>query len=300
MSSDKPTFITTKAERNALNDAIDTDMVEERYRQLCCGRYEWSGLPDDVPQDFIETCLFYYGQCSARMVPGFGICIFASTTQDQDIYGRPHRWLPAGIKGIQQVPSMYTSSTNPVLYQGRPTIEIIHHWLELQKQAIRSLNQNLVAMSQPVLIEGLAGGSDLNGKMLAIDFKSGRTFLPVVEKSVSGMGVEVLDLHANDYTSNLYATIRNMHDEICDQIAVMNGNVKTSGTNPIEQLADSQSVNMNMDKGLQLRKDWCRKINAVLGTNFDVKKSDSWEIPFQAMDEVADNDAYENGDDSDE
>ena len=49
----------------ALNEVILFDPLE-KYRTLAAGIYEWSGLPDNVPEGYIEETLFDHGAISAK------------------------------------------------------------------------------------------------------------------------------------------------------------------------------------------------------------------------------------------
>ena len=63
----KPTFRTSKGERRGAVETIDTSGLIQIYRDIARGRFIWEGLPDDMPDGFIEyTALFYNAGVSMK------------------------------------------------------------------------------------------------------------------------------------------------------------------------------------------------------------------------------------------
>ena len=297
---ERPTFIMTNGMRNAEDDELYTGDVEERYRRIAMSVYKWTGLPDDVPDGFIERRLFDFGGISAKDVAGFGQVLFAVAPSKLDWYGQPAKWLPTGVEGIESIKSLYKESDNPVLWLGKSTHDLIAPYVEIMEQTLKVLSQNIVGLSQPVLVEGLPG-KELDGKLMSLNLKTGKTFVPVVDRQATGL--EVLDLKAQDHTQNLISTYKALHDTIMAIMGLMNGNNKTSGVNPVEQIADTQEIRITIDRGLELRQAWCDKINAVLGTDFWCEIADSWEIDTAVIDDNAesnDNSEDTDGEDTDD
>ena len=64
----RPTFRTSKGERRGgASETIDTSGLVQIYRDIARGRFKWSGLPEDMPEGYIEdTALF---DCFLRYAP---------------------------------------------------------------------------------------------------------------------------------------------------------------------------------------------------------------------------------------
>ena len=67
----RPTFRTSKGERRGgASETIDTSGLVQIYRDIARGRFKWSGLPEDMPEGYIEdTALFYNAGVSMKSTP---------------------------------------------------------------------------------------------------------------------------------------------------------------------------------------------------------------------------------------
>lgn len=289
--TERPTFIMTNGQRNTIEDSLDVGDLKERYRRIAQSIYKWEGSPEGVPEGWQERALFDFGGISGKDTP-FGNALFAVAPVRVDWYGIPTAWLPTGVRGIEQIKSLYKESENPVLWTGTPLADLIDPYIRIMEQVLKVLSQNIIGLSQPVIVEGMPG-NELDGQMVSLDLKTGKSFLPIVKKNA--MPLNVLDLKAQDHTQNLYSTYQSMHDTIMSLMGLMNGNNKTSGVNPVEQIADTQEIRLNVQRGLEIRRAWADKINAVLGTSMNVRIADAWEVEDQANDNAGQEDTYQSG-----
>lgn len=268
---ERPTFLTTKGERK--RSVYQYDPVE-RYKQIAKGIYTWENLPEDVPEGYIEECIFNYGAASAKNVDGIGICVMAAAARTYNIYGEPLTWLPTGISMIPKTLNIMQESDNPVLFFGTPIIRRIEIFAGIMKSALISLQQNVIALRQPIALDGAIGNS-AEACILSNELEEGEMYIPVIDGE--RLGVKVIDLQSRDYTQTLIATYNAMDNEILTILGVKNtGTEKKSGITPEETLSITQELTLTSDIGLKIRKNWCNKINNVLGTNFDVYVSDAY------------------------
>lgn len=267
-----PTCLNTRADRIGYNLSID---VMDRYRRIAAGIYEWSGLPDDVPTGYIETCLFDYGCIGAKEVQGLGICILPASVSIPDLYGRPFEWIPTvkhSGKGINL--DISKPSTNPALWLGTPPVKRAEIYADILINSLISLRQNVIALRQPIALNG-EPGRIADGIMLKSEIENGTQFIPIID--ASRVGVEVIDLKARDFTQQLIATANAMDNEILTILGVQNtGTEKSSGITVEETISLHQELKVTSDIGLKERQAWCDKINPVLGTNFWVELSDAY------------------------
>lgn len=92
------------------------------------------------------------------------------------------------------------------------------------------------------------------------------------------LGVQVIDLKAKDYAASLVGTYNAMDNEILTIIGLNNtGTEKASGVNIEESTSLHQELRITSDTGLKLRRQWCERINAKLGTSFSVKLAAEYE-----------------------
>lgn len=284
----KPTFLTSKGQRNAmLREGVQIDELIDRYLKRYTARYIWEGLPEDMPDGYIEDRLFWYGSVSAKTVKGLGVCVMGAAPVRVSLYGTPLSWLPTGIYGMTSAPdlgSINKESTNPVLTVGVPPYEMIQPYLEIMRKSMNALNQNVAAMGQPVLVQAQPG-VELQARMLESDLGLGKTYIPVIDSGA--VPAEVLDLKATDHTVNLLGVIHDMDGEILTLLDIRSTLEKSSGISTAEASASEQEIMGGLDQGLRLRQQWCDRINAELGTNYSVRLADAMpETPEESGDDT--------------
>ena len=267
----RPTFITTKGERKRYMALFDP---MERYRTLARSIYVWSNMPADMPDGFVEDCIFSYGGVSAKDVSGLGTCVFAAAPKLYNIYGEPLVWLPTGLRAVPSSVDIMGESDNPVLYLGQSTEDRIGIFAAIMKNALVSLQQNVIALRQPIALDGEPGNS-AQACILSTEIEEGEMYIPVIDGQ--RLGIKTIDLQAKDFTQSLISTYNAMDSEILSILGVKNaGTEKASGVTTEETISLRQELTLVSDHGLRKRLAWCDKINAVLGTDFKVEVSGAY------------------------
>lgn len=266
----KPTYRTTAGERKASAGSIDTSDILRHYRNRMRGRGQWEGLPEGCPPGYIEdTALWFSPGAGIKEIRGMGPGLLPVNASTRDIYGRPVTWLPSVIQGVTAYTAqddLYTESDMPVLWIGTCYEDQIKPYAQLMGQALKTLGQNLNALSQPVMINGRPtgiGGDNIGGVMLASDFAEGRLFVP----SISGEGapLEVLDLHAQDHTQNLISVIQACDARILEILDLSNGIEKSSGISDMETATGALGLDAGQGGFKELADEWCERVNDAMG-----------------------------------
>lgn len=275
----KPTFRTSKGERRGAVETIDTSGLVQIYRDIARGRFIWEGLPDDMPDGFIEdTALFYNAGVSIKDT-GMGPVVLPAKPVGLTVYGTPYTWVPGnvpGVMGLESDPELFAESDNPVLWMSASVMDRIQPYLDVMARCIKVLNTNIGALSTPILINGRpdAGeGGNLTGVLLKSDMLNGESFIPVVKGD--GMPLDVLDLKVTDHSQNLISCMEAMHSKILEVMQSGDGVAKSSGITVEETVNGSQSVEQAADLELMRRQAWAERINAAMGMNVTVRRADS-------------------------
>ena len=275
----KPTFRTSKGERRGAVETIDTSGLVQIYRDSARGRFIWEGLPDDMPDGFIEdTALFYNAGVSMKST-SMGPVVLPAKPVGLTVYGTPYTWVPGnvpGVMGLESDPELFAESDNPVLWMSASVMDRIQPYLDVMGRCIKVLNTNIGALSTPILINGRpdAGeGGNLTGVLLKSDMLNGESFIPVVKGD--GMPLDVLDLKVTDHSQNLISCMEAMHSKILEVMQSGDGVAKSSGITVEETVNGSQSVEQAADMELMRRQAWAERINAVMGMNVTVRRADS-------------------------
>ena len=274
----RPTFRTSKGERRGgASETIDTSGLVQIYRDIARGRFKWSGLPEDMPEGYIEdTALFYNAGVSMKSTP-MGPVVLPAKPTALTVYGTPYSWLPGnipGIMGFEQDPELFSESDNPVLWMSMSVMDRIRPYLQVMARCLKVLNTNVGALSTPILINGrpdAGDGGNLTGVLLKSDMLDGESFIPVIRGD--GMPLDVLDLKVTDHTQNLISTMEAMHAKILEIMQSGDGVAKSSGITVEETVNGNQSVTQAADLELARRKAWADRINAELGLNVTVERA---------------------------
>lgn len=280
----KPDFITTKGDRNIKSNQINVDNIEMHYRDVLRGLFDWNGLPDDMPIGFIDADALYIARGFAiKDVKGLGLCGFPCNPVTVDIYGQPRTWLAEPYGWASETNgatakidnAIFTESDTPVLWNRASIRERVLPYIQIMARALQCLGTNISALSHPVLISGMASGSagdNVGSILLKNEMEQGSTYIPVV--SPSALGMEVLDLKATDNTQNMLSVIDYCDSRILEIIGASTGVEKASGITTAETNSGKGGLGAFSDSALAIRKDWCDKANAALGTTISVERND--------------------------
>ena len=242
----KPTFRTSKGERRGAVETIDTSGLVQIYRDIARGRFIWEGLPDDMPDGYIEdTALFFNAGVSIKDT-GMGPVVLPAKPVGLTVYGTPYTWVPGnvpGVMGFESDPELFAESDNPVLWMSASVMDRIQPYLDVMARCLKVLNTNIGALSTPILISGRPDAGEcgnLTGVLLKSDLLNGESFIPVVRGD--GMPLDVLDLKVTDHSQNLISCMEAMHSKILEVMQSGDGVAKSSGITVEETVNGSQSV----------------------------------------------------------
>ena len=268
----RPTFLLTKGERAKADGQLFTGDIVEHYRGIAAGRYAWDGLPEGCPRTYIEdTALFFNPGASAKKVKGFGPVVCGIKPSMLDFYGHPYEWMPAPFRGIRPINAdadFFAPSREPAMWFGSSVMDAIEPYLDIMQRCLNVLNTNVFALSQPIMITGVSGAS-LGSMVMKSELIDGAVYIPT-----TGAGAtppEVLDLGAEDHTQNLISTIDWCDARILEAMASSNGVEKSSGVTTMETVSGVQSVMQEFEAGLEIRRDWCDRINDRLKLSISVR-----------------------------
>lgn len=278
----KPQFVNSKGERNELDDILRLPHLMDYYRKAVIGHYQWGYNEEmiEMPEGWIEDSLFCYGNISAakyRNPIGWFFTPVNPVTLDR--YNRPYSWITAAdLNTDADRVFLMKEQKNPVLVLGVSMMEQIRPLVEIMERCYQCLDQNIIGMSQPVLIESPVPGNNLDGKMLEFDLKMGKKYIGCIDKKA--VDTTVLDLKADDHTQNLASTIMFLHSKIMDILDMPNANIKSSGVSDMETGNANAGTSVYNDWGLKRRQQWCDIMNGMYPElELSVKVSDAWDEP---------------------
>ena len=267
----KPTFLLTAGQRRRL-DYSRTDDILAHYADVYASRFVWEGLPEGVPEGWIERSLFWAGAVGAKEVGGMGVILPAAPVK-RNVYGYPVTWVPSHLSGTQQDIGVFDESDGPCLYLGfdGPAYDL-RPYCQTIAECLISLRTNVTSMRTPVLVKGISG-AELQGKLTEVNLREGELFIPTIEGNLAAIA-DVLDLHVTDHTQALVNTIRAMDAECLTRMAVMNsGTGRESGVTTLETGSISQLLTLIMLEEERVREKWRDDVNDRLGWDISFKRN---------------------------
>ena len=251
----KPTFLVGKGAASQLEPK---DRLVEHYRRIFRGFLSWNGLPEDCPAGFPQDALFFTGGVGCKRLKGFGPVLAGVSPSTLTVYGTPYHWIPRPIGMAMDLNSeFFQPSNDPCMYIGEPFAELIDPYIDIMSRAMKTLNQNLVAIQQPILVKGIPGSPN-GGKITMSELASGELMIP---STGAGFNVEILDLKAQDHTQNLVSTIDWCDARILEALMSSNGVEKSSGITTMETVSGVQSIIQECEDLLSRARAFCDDAN---------------------------------------
>lgn len=251
----RPSFIMTKAQRRESEGLVLPEDLLLHYAEIYASRFQWKGTPADMPVGFIEKAIFSVG--GVGPVKAFGEeQIIAAYPVMLGIYAQPVTWecVPAGGSVIPpQITRQYKQDNAPMLHC-LPMRDQILELCAVMARCYNCLNQTLLSMQQPVVLQGAVGG-EINIRDTGDDLRLGKLLIPTLDKT--GMQASVLDLGGKDHTQNLISTINALDCEILARMGIKSaGTEKASGVTSEETLSITQELQLINQQDYEIRKRW--------------------------------------------
>lgn len=261
----RPTFITTKGQRR-LDDEylVETYDQVEHYSRIYATKFRWNGVKN-IPKDYIEKAVFYFGLIGSVDYYNEKTLI-AGLPSLYGIHGDVLQWIPSPFDNSEVDTSLMNkklTKDNPILFVSHtPMAKRIEKLCRLKARAYNTLNNTLLSMGQPVLIETVQG-NEITGILVDDAIRRGDETIKQL-KQTNGINAKVLDLQGKDYTQSLISTINALDSEILSIMGVKNvGTEKKSGVTAEETLSITEELSLIDDYELRIRQDFCERVKSM-------------------------------------
>lgn len=261
--SDWPPWRLTAAQRKAeaAEGRITADDLLDHYCGIFCGKLVWDGLPDDMPQGFINETLFWTGSAAPLHVFGQWHVVAASPVMF-GIYAQPLTWLPSPAPNTvlpSDVMRSHDATENPVLWMRSCLADELRPLCVMMAKTYRCLEQTIQAMRQPVVLQGVAGG-EIN----QVETAKSLSDLNIYSLDRAAMSAGVLDLGGSDHTQNLISTINALDCECLARMGFKSaGTEKASGITVEETVSITQELDLINRRDIELCRQWAEKVRPM-------------------------------------
>lgn len=270
----------------------EEDLLESFYRrqltEMAMSRYSWSGIPNNIPVDFVEKILFQYGMILFYKHK-FGMFEMARATAvgPVNIYDNANRYQPFSNAMGYRTPRQYSESDVltqcvPIWanYSRMPDIDIVSIYARRLARLDRTIDINVANARQPRLYTGSANTA-LSVKNIHNQIDGGADFLFITREMADE--ITALDTGIDpDTFDKLHVLRARLFNECMGLLGIDNANQEkkerlVSG----EVDANEEQVDVSRAKSMNTRQQACDRINRVFGLNLQVEyvgKSDSLDM----------------------
>lgn len=245
----------------------------ERYFNIYMNRFEYTNLPEEIPQDIIDRSIFWYRNCCffKNSVLGF-VALPPAMRADLNVYWRPTKWSVIGGNGFHEE----LNEKNSVLIwnDNARTVPYWHIITEVKRMAnlIQTTDININAQKTPFISGGekdqlLTAANmyeQITGNKMVL-FLSKKQSQQLKDTTVFQTGVQFKGLEFE-------REIQIIENKILTYLGINNVNVeKRERLVTDEANANTELTQLNLDIALQVRRDCIEQINKMFGTSIGVE-----------------------------
>lgn len=258
--TERPLSILTKGQRNSL-ELLDTDALLFHYEDVYASRFRWLGGPEGMDPSWPERMLFRFGLLGAAEAFG-SQQIAGGSVGLRGIYGQPLTWFPK-CEGVQIPEGWLQPHEGPTVHIPFIPRDECEPLCELMSKAWHAMRNNIIGMSQPVIVQGTIG-SELNVKEAAQAIEGMRPFIFSLDRSTAN-DAKAIDLGAKDHTESLIKVINDIDCEILARFGIRSaGTEKASGVTAEETLSIAQELRLRLERDLESRRRFCEQVQDIL------------------------------------
>ena len=257
-----------------LNDRVFTDYF---YRLMLLSRslFQWEGLPNGIDEKWIERYLFTEGACLFYKDPTLGYMVAKlGENGTYNAYDEPTKVFPYATNYIYEGEQLINGSNcviirnNDDMIPTAPTIQLYSYELTNIK---RTIDTNVNAQKTPIVVK-CTDKQRLSFKN-AINQRNDNEPVIYADKSLNTDEIQVLDIKAPIVFDKLQIQKHAVWNEVMTFLGVNNANMdKRERLVDDEVQANNEQVQASEDVFLKARKDACKLINEMFGTNISVKR----------------------------
>lgn len=247
--------------------------------ELLVSRFEWFGLPEDMPIYHVEKTLVEKGQILFFQTKTDGIFALPGTPQGFNVYYEPLKFtvISPVIKGTYDL-----NKDKCVLVKnnldGKSEMEIIDTYLYELADIKSSQSQNRQVKKTPFILTGNERTINSVYEQLT-QISQGRSYIAIDTKSNSLGKIDVFDLDAPDYSASYQQEFDEMKGELLEFLGINSNPNPNKKERMITDEVDTnaQETNLHRNMRLRLRQDSAKKMSKLFGVKITVNESEVFE-----------------------
>lgn len=283
-----------------INNQTYLDYVN-RFKQVALSQFEWINLPSSMNADFLEQCLYYFGQASLLKTEEYGFINTKCCANGKiNIYGYPSS-LNCFSYEFQESRKLYTGLIpNQTEYEA--CILVKNNWEKLPTattmdlfayrlyEAERTSDTNIKAQKTPVI---LVGDESMKNTMknLYLKYSGNEPVIYADKKQLGSNSILAIKTEAPFIADKIQSYKERIWNEALTYLGIDNiSSEKKERLVSAEVNSNNEVVNLNLQSRLACRKKACKEFNEYFGLTgenaIDVKvRADLFNI-VKTMDSV--------------
>lgn len=248
-----------------------------RFKQVALSQFEWINLPDSMNADYLEKCLYYFGQASLLKTPEYGFintkCV---SNGNLNIYGLPTNFNCFSYDEFSESRKLY-SGLIPTQDEYSCCILVKNNWERLPTagtmelfarrlyEAERTCDINVKAQKTPLIIRG-DENSLLTLKNLYNKYDGNEPVIIVDKKQLGTDAIQSIKTDSPVVFDKLMVYKMQIWNEALTYLGINNVNAeKKERLVESEAIGNNELINLNLQSRLAVRKKACEQFNEYFG-----------------------------------
>lgn len=251
-----------------LNTLTYNDYFKRLYL-LAVTMFKWEGLPDGIPERFIEDCLFEYGQCAFFYDEELGYMVTKVTPSGKlNLYNIPVEYTCYALEYTKQ----YDTDDIVVIRNNAlemPTSHTIRLFTQRLTEVERTIDVNIKAQKTPIIV-AVPEKQRVTMKNLFKQYDGNAPFIWGT-KDLDLEAAKTIKTDAPFVADQLMIYKHDLWNEAMSFLGIQNANTdKKERLITDEVTANDQMVVLSAETMLKQRQEACDLINEMYGLNVTV------------------------------
>lgn len=251
-----------------------------RFKQIALSQFEWINLPDTMNADFLELCLYYFGQASLLKTEDYGFINTKCCSNGKiNIYGLPSS-LNCFSYDFSETRKLYTGLI-PSENEYDSCILVKNNWEKLPTagtmelfalrlyEAERTSDTNIKAQKTPVILVG-DETAKLTMKNLYLKYDGNEPVIYADKKQLGANSIIAVKTEAPFIADKVQSYKERIWNEALTFLGIDNiSSEKKERLVSAEVSSNNEVVNLNLQARLYTRKEACKQFNEYFGLTGD-------------------------------
>lgn len=251
---------------------ITDSFLFQRFKMLAINQFKWNGLPETIPERYIENCLFEEGQILffEDRLDGF-FCLPMGECGGFDVYGEPLKYNATGFnRAFRNIPRERAVRIENNKSR-MPTRCAIEYFVQQLFEVVRTRDVNLRTLKAPFIVS-CTDDKLLTMKQLFNDIDKNNFVIYGDEAFGMNGAVQVLQTGVKSLLGELTDTYHDILNEALTYMGINNANTdKRERLITSEAESNNQFIDSCAEMFFESRRRAAEEINAKFGLNVSVE-----------------------------